>query len=102
MTPEQRLDRVERILTSMAVAGRKARSEFRQNINILIGMHAQNEEHWRAQSDELNEKINILIHAQMETTQQINKLTKSQIQTDQTLIDFIDRHRKDRNGNAST
>jgi len=102
MTPEQRLDRVERVLGRMALAGRKYRSEFRQNINMLISTHMQNEEHWRAQSDELNEKINILIHAQMETTQQINKLTKSQIQTDQTLIDFIDRHRKDRNGNSST
>ena len=102
MTPEQRLDRVERILTSMAVAGRKARSEFRQNINDLISMHNQNQEHWRAQSDELNEKINILIHVQMETTQQINELTKSQRQTDRTLIDFIERHRKGGNGNSST
>lgn len=102
MTPEQRLNRVERILSTMAVAGRKARSEFRQNINILINMHMQNEEHFRAQSDELNEKINILIHSQIETNEQINKLTNSQRQTDQTLLDFIARHRKRRNGNSST
>ena len=116
MTPEQRLDRVERILTSMAVAGRKARSEFRQNINLLISMHNQNEEHWRVQSDELNEKINILIHAQMKTTEQISGLTighekleremtelaKSQRLTDQSLRAFIDSLRKGRNGNSST
>lgn len=102
MTPEQRLNRVERILSTMAVAGRMARSEFRQNINILINMHMQNEEHFRAQSDELNEKINILIHSQIETNEQINKLTNSQRQTDQTLLDFIARHRKRRNGNSST
>ena len=102
MTPEQRLDRVERILGMMATSGRKARSEFRQKINILINMHNQNEAHWRAQSDELNEKINILIHTQIETTEQINKLTNSQRQTDQTLRDFIESLRKGRNGNSST
>jgi hypothetical protein len=102
MTPEQRLNRVERILGMMATSGRKARSEFRENINILINMHVQNEEHCRAQSDALNEKLNILIHTQMETTEQINELTKSQRQTDQTLRAFIDSLRKGRNGNSST
>ena len=102
MTPEQRLDRVDRILGRIATAGRKYRSEFRQNINMLINTHMQNQEHWRAQSDELNEKINILIHTQMETSEQINKLTNSQRQTDQTLRAFIDSLRKGRNGNSST
>lgn len=101
MTPEQRLDRMENILRSCIKSGREARSEFRQKINILIDTQMQNQEHWRAQSDELNEKLNILIHTQMKTTEQINELTNSQMQTDQTLVDFIDRHRKDRNGNSS-
>ena len=102
MTPEQRLDRMENILRGCIKSGREARSEFRQKINILINTQMENHERWRAQSDELNEKLNILIHAQMQTTEQINKLTNSQIQTDQTLLDFIDRHRKERNGNSST
>ena len=109
MTPEQRLDRVERVLGRMALAGRKYRSEFRQNINMLISTHMQNEEHWRAQSDELNEKINILIQAQMETTDQIKglaaghgKLEESQRLTDQSLRAFIDGLRKGGNGNSST
>src|ERR1044072_4298731 len=101
MTPEQRLNRIERILGIMATSGRKTRSEFREKINILINMHTQNEEHFRAQSDALNEKINILIHTQMETTEEINELTKSQRQTDQTLRAFIDSLRKGRNGNSS-
>ena len=100
MTPEQRLNRVERILGQMAISGRKTRSEFHEKINILINMHQQNEEHWRAQSDELNEKINILIHSQIETNEQINKLTNSQRQTDQTLRAFIDSLRKGRNGKS--
>ena len=109
MTPEQRLNRVERILGSMAVAGRKARSEFRQNINILINMHVQNEVHFRAQSDALNEKINILIDAQIETTEQISglaagqaELKESQKLTERTLRAFIDSLRKGKNGNSST
>ena len=102
MTPEQRLNRVERILGQMATSGRRARSEFREKINILINMHVQNEEHFRAQNNELNEKISILINAQIETTEQINKLTNSQRQTDQTLRDFIASLRKGRNGNPST
>ena len=109
MTPEQRLDRVERILSRIAVAGRKARSEFRQNINILISMHTQNEEHWRAQSDEVNEKINILIDAQIKTTEQIKglaagqaELKESQKLTDRSLRAFIDSLRKGKNGNSST
>ena len=109
MTPEQRLDRVERILGTMAVAGRKYRSEFREKINILISMHTQNEEHWRAQNNDLNEKINILIHAQMQTTEQIRglgsevaELTESQKLTDRSLRDFIDSLRKGGNGNSST
>ena len=109
MTPEQRLDRVERILGRIAVAGRKYRSEFRQNINMLVNTQMQNEQHWRAQSDELNEKINILINTQMEASEQIKglatgqaKLEESQQLTDRALRAFIDSLRKGGNGNSST
>jgi hypothetical protein len=109
MTPEQRLNRVERILGMMATSGRKARSEFRENINILINMHVQNEEHCRAQSDALNQKINILVHTQMETTEQIKglsvdiaELAKSSKLTDQVLRTYINSLRKGENGNSST
>src|SRR5215207_3983979 len=54
MTPEQRLDRVERILGYFAREGRR----------------------WRVRKREQDEKINILIQAQMETTEQINKTTE--------------------------
>lgn len=52
MTPEQRLDRVERILGYFVKEGRR----------------------WRVRSREQDEKINILIQTQIETTEQINKL----------------------------
>jgi hypothetical protein len=91
MTPEQRLDRLERVVKLFANAGRKARGE------------------WREQSREQAEKINILIHMQMKTDEQIEKqavaqaeLTKSQDRTDRALRKFINSLRKGRNGKSST
>ena len=52
MTPEQRLDRVERIIGYFVKEGRR----------------------WRVRSREQDEKINILIQFQMETTERISKL----------------------------
>ena len=90
MTPEQRLDRVERIL----------------------GLFAREGRHWRVQKREQDEKINILIQSQMETTELINKLAlghavheremadlrRSQELTQETLRNFINSLRKGRNG----
>lgn len=67
MTPEQRLDRVERIL----------------------GLYAREGRRWRLRSREQDEKINILIQTQMDTSEQIGKLTASQKLTDQALRAFI-------------
>ena len=118
MTPEQRLDRVERILGTLATSGRKARSEFREKINILISMQMRNEEAWRAESRSQDEKIKILIDAQIRNeaawraesnviNEQIKavavaqaELTKSQKLTDQALRAFINSHRKRGNGDS--
>jgi hypothetical protein len=91
MTPEQRLDRVERILGIMATSGRKARSEFRDKINILIDAQIRNEEAWRAESHEINEQIKAVAVAQAE-------LAKSQKLTDRALQAFINTQRKRQNG----
>lgn len=91
MTPEQRLDRIERILGYFAREGRR----------------------WRVRKREQDEKIDILIHAQMETTEQINRvvashdkdfseLRRSQELTQRTLRAFIDSLRKPRNGNSKS
>jgi len=118
MTPEQRLDRVERILGLFAREGRR----------------------WRVQKREQDEKINILIQAQMECTEKLNRtsenldrvakrvdkteehldrlaervdsshaihekemadLRESQKLTDKSLRAFIDSLRKGRNGSSS-
>jgi S-adenosylhomocysteine hydrolase len=97
MTPEQRLRRLERVTKMLINKGRRARTE------------------WREQSREQAEKINILIHMQMKTDEQIEKLavahaeltvaqaelTKSQDRTDRALRAFINSLRKGRNGESS-
>src|ERR1051325_4938111 len=67
MTPEQRLDRVERILTLFVNAGRRVRGEYRR------------------QSREHDEKINILIQTQMDTEQIMKRLAVSQAETEATM-----------------
>ena len=104
MTPEQRFDRIERIMGYFVREGRR----------------------WRVRSREQDEKINILIQSQMETNEQINRLTaetneqinkltadhaihekemaeirREQKLTQQSLRDFIDSLRKGRNGSSS-
>lgn len=61
MTPEQRLKRVERVLGHFANEGRR----------------------WRVRRREQDEKINILIQCQRETTEQINKTNKQLKKTDE-------------------
>ncbi len=79
MTPEQRLDRAERVLVMFVNAGRKARSE------------------WRKGSRDQDERIKMLIQAQMETTEQIKGLARSQERTDQALRSLINSLRRGRN-----
>jgi hypothetical protein len=115
MTPEQRLDRLERVAKLMATAGLRARKEWRdqareqnEKINILISMHHQNEDASRAESHALNEKISILVDSQIKTDDQIKahdkdlaELRASQKLTDQALRAFLDSLRKGRNGKSS-
>ena len=110
MTPEQRLARLERVTKMLINKGRKARSE------------------WREQSRDQAETINIIIHMQMRTTEQIERvdsqiekvdgqinnltvqvnslavaqaqLAKSQKLTDRALRTFINSLRKGGNGNS--
>ena len=103
MTPEQRLDRLESVVKMFANAGRKVRSE------------------WREQSRDQAEKINILIHMQMKVDEQLERtdvqinsltvqvnslavaqagLTESQKLTDRALRAFINSLRKGQNGGS--
>jgi len=115
MTPKQRLDRVERILGIMARAGRQARQEFRDKINILIATQIRTE-------GEFREKITILTDAHINNEElarenskaikAVNKqiqavavaqaeLTQSQKLTDRALRDYLNSQRTRENGNSS-
>ena len=94
MTPDQRLDRAERMLILFVNAGRRTRSK------------------WRERSREQDEKINILIQTQMETSEQINRLSakadkemaevrREQRLTFQALRAFINSQRRRENGKTT-
>jgi len=109
MTPEQRLNRVERILGLFVREGRRLREDSREQnerINTLIHMSESDREVRQAESHGINEKINILINSQMEARaihdREMAELRKSQSETDRSLRAFIDSLRKGGNGNSSS
>jgi hypothetical protein len=86
MTPEQRFDRLERIVKLMIKAGLRARRQTReqdQKIGIIIDAQIRNEERF-ARNEE-----------------RFAKLTESQTHTDQRLDALIDIIRRQRNGKSS-
>lgn len=107
MTPEQRFDRVERVLVRLAKSGREARSEFREKINILIDTQIRNEAVWRARSEAINEQIEAineqikgLADSHVMAEKEMVDLRRSQKLTDQALRAFINSLRKGRNGKS--
>ena len=87
MTPEQRFDRLERIVKLMIKAGLRARRqtlEHDQKIGIIIDAQIRNEERF-ARNEE-----------------RFAKLTESQTHTDQRLDALIDIIREGRNGKSFT
>jgi len=83
MTPEQRLDRLERIAKLFATAGLRARSQFREQLDILMDAQMRNE--LRFERNE--ERFERLVESQMHTNQRLDA-----------LIDII---REGRQGNSS-
>jgi len=80
MTPEQRLDRLERIAKLLAKAGLRARREVNEKISIILDAQIRNEERF-AQTDE-----------------RIARLAESQAHSDRRLDALIDIIRKEREG----
>ena len=121
MTPEQRLDRAERILIRTIKSGRRSRSEFRYKINSLIDAQMRHEQIWQAESHEVNEKIKAIAIAHSElaelqkltdralveltetqklTSKAVAELTESQKLTEKALRDFINsRHNRENGSN---
>lgn len=81
MTPEQRLDRLERIAKLLANAGMRARRGLRRDV--------WNHDH----------KINYLADLQIKNEERFAKLAESQANTNQQLVALIDII-KNRNGGS--
>jgi len=86
MTPEQRLDRLERIAKLFATAGLRARSQFRKQYEILMDAQMRNEVRFERNEERF---------AQNEL--RFARLANSQIHTDQRLDALIDIIREGRN-----
>jgi hypothetical protein len=86
MTPEQRFDRLERIVKLMVTAGLRARRQQRdqhEKINMIIVLQIKNEERFGKNEE------------------RFARLAESQAHTDRRLDAFIDIVRNDRNGRSS-
>lgn len=100
MTPEARLDRLERIAKLLIRVGLRTRHESREHdnkINCLIDLQIRNEEKFGNQ----DRKIGHLIELQEQNEGRFAKLAESQANSDRRLDALIDIIRKDRNGNPT-
>jgi hypothetical protein len=70
MTPEQRLDRLERIAKLFAREGRRARSELNAKVDMLINAQMRNEERFAA----LAESQTHLAESQTHTDRRLDAL----------------------------
>lgn len=97
MTPEARLDRLERIAKLFAGAGFRARREFRardrehdEKIDHLVDLQIKNEEKFARNEDRF-----------ARNEERFAKLAESQASTDRRLNSLIDIIREGRNGEAT-
>ena len=93
MTPDQRLDRAERLLVLFVKAGRRARKQSREQderISIIIKTQMETEEIMKG-----------LPLGQARINQEMAKLAKSQRLTYQALRAFINVSRKRETGDSS-
>ncbi len=100
MTPEARLDRLERIAKLFVRAGYRARGELRDHdkkINYLIDLQIHNEE-LQKQNEE---RFGKLAESQVNLAEAQAGLAESQAGTDRRLNSLIDIIREGRNGDSS-
>ena len=90
MTPEQRLDRAERILIAMVKSGRRTRSEWQSKINSLIDAQIQDEAAWRLRSAKIDEQLMENAAGQAENRKAIAELRESQKLTEKSIVELTD------------
>jgi hypothetical protein len=109
MTPEQRLDRLERIAKLFAKAGLRARKQFRQQYEILMDAQmrnearfVQNEERFQRHEERFQRDEERLTKLSEKTDRRFSELAESQARTDRSLNELIKIVTKGQNGNHLT
>ena len=85
MTLERRIARAERVLKMFVRSGRKYRRQFREDVQMLIHMQMRDNDEWRARHRAMDEKINILINAQIATDEQMKRTEEQMKRTDEQI-----------------
>ena len=85
MTLERRIARAERVLKMFVRSGRKYRRQFREDVQMLIHMQMRDNDEWRARHRAMDEKINILINAQIATDEQMKRTDEQMKRTDEQI-----------------
>lgn len=105
MSPEERLNRLERVAKLLATSGRRTRSDLRTGINALIDAQIRNEYSFNERfarlseaQDRTDEQIKELVAFQKVNEVKVKELAASQKETDEKLRVLIDIVRHDRNG----
>ena len=111
MTPERRLDRLERIAKLLANAGMRARRDLRRDvwdhdhkINYLANLQIKNEERFANLAESqahLDESLARLDESHVRPAESHARLAESQAHTNQRLDELIDIIRDGRNGGPS-
>lgn len=115
MTPEQRLNRIERILKLMVNAGLRARHAGREQdakINLIVDYQTKNEERFQQNQERFRqneerfkqneERFALLAEAQTKLAEAQTRLTDSQMHSGHKLNALIDMVRKGRYRRFST
>ena len=106
MTPEARLDRLERIAKLFVRAGLRAREQSREQdgkISILINLQIDNEERFSRQGEDIRMLISLQALNEerfARTDSRFAQLAEAQAGTGRRLDSLIEIIREDRNGNS--
>ena len=108
MTPEQKLDRIERILKLMVKEGLRALRAGREQdekLNIIVDYQIKTEERFHQNEERFKqneERFALLAEAQTRLAEAQTRLTDSQMHSNHKLKALIDIARKGRYGRYST
>ena len=109
MTPDARLDRLERMAMLLAKAGFRTRSQLRardrehdEKLDHLVDLQIKNEETFARNEERFARNEERFAQLAEKTDQKFRELAESQARTDRNLAELIKIVRSGRNGNPPT